>query len=254
MFGDFAALAFDQVANFASKSVSMYGRHVPMPLIVRCPTGGGRGYGPTHSQSLQKHFIGLPGLSLYETSPCHDNVPLLRDLLARGEPAMLFEDKRLYTRQLFEAGAVDDLFSYDLLDGGVARLYVDRPDVFDCALIVPGGLVHRALRAARALLLEDEIACLLLVPSRLYPFDAEPLLPILRRARAVCVAEESTGGGTWGAEVARVVHARIWADLRRPVTLVSSAASVIPAATHLESRVLVQDATIRSAIAEALRD
>ena len=25
-----------------------------------CPSGGGRGYGPTHSQSLEKHFLGVP--------------------------------------------------------------------------------------------------------------------------------------------------------------------------------------------------
>ena len=31
MFGDFVSLAFDQIVNFASKSVSMYGRRVPMP-------------------------------------------------------------------------------------------------------------------------------------------------------------------------------------------------------------------------------
>ncbi|MFC7644147.1 hypothetical protein ACFQX6_28000 [Streptosporangium lutulentum] len=69
MFGDFVALAFDQLCNFASKSVSMYGRRLPLRMVVRCPTGGGRGYGPTHSQSLQKHFVGMPGLSLYEMSP-----------------------------------------------------------------------------------------------------------------------------------------------------------------------------------------
>ena len=39
----------------------------PTPVVVRCPVGGGRGYGPTHSQSLQKHFIGVPNLALYET-------------------------------------------------------------------------------------------------------------------------------------------------------------------------------------------
>ena len=100
MFGNFVALAFDQIVNFASKSVSMYGRRVSMPVVVRCPVGGGRGYGPTHSQSLQKHFVGVPGLSLYEMSPFH-NRPLLREVLARGEPAMFFEDKALYGGSLF---------------------------------------------------------------------------------------------------------------------------------------------------------
>ncbi|MFD0660335.1 hypothetical protein [Thermocatellispora tengchongensis] len=31
MFADFAALAFDQLVNFAAKSTAMYGRRVPLP-------------------------------------------------------------------------------------------------------------------------------------------------------------------------------------------------------------------------------
>src|SRR3954451_4162331 len=95
MFSDFVTLAFDQIVNFAAKSVSMYGRRVAMPVIVRCPTGGGRGYGPTHSKSLQKHFIGVPNLSVHEVSPFHHNDTVLTRLLAGGAPALLFEDKVL---------------------------------------------------------------------------------------------------------------------------------------------------------------
>jgi pyruvate dehydrogenase E1 component beta subunit len=255
MFGDFAALAFDQIVNFASKSVSMYGRRIPVPLLIRCPTGGGRGYGPTHSQCPQKHFIGVPGLSLYEMTPVHDNGPLLSAILDRAEPAMFFEDKLLYSRQLCTGGVVDDLFSYDFVGpDDVARIFVEDPDSYDCVIILPGGQVPCGLRAARTLLVEDEISCLLVVPPRLYPFDPGPLLPILRQAAVVCVAEESTAGGTWGSEVAQRIHERGWRHLRRPVTVVSSADSVIPASVHLEKEVLLQDATIRRAIAGAMRD
>lgn len=254
MFGDFAFLAFDQIANFASKSVSMYGRPQPLRLLVRCPTGGGRGYGPTHSQSLQKHFIGLPGLSLFEVSPFHDNREYLPQILSQGEPAILFEDKVMYAEQMFTDGTVDDLFSYDVVGPGVARVFVQDPDTFDCVLICPGGVSHRALSAARELLLQDEIACQILVLHRLYPFDVTPLLPALRRAPLVCIAEESTAGGTWGAEIAGQIYRALFAELRRPVRLVSSLNSIIPTATHLERGVLVQDDTIRRAIVESLRD
>jgi len=252
MFGDFVALAFDQIVNFAAKSVSMYGRTVPIPLVVRCPSGGGRGYGPTHSQSLQKHFVGVPGLDLYEMSPFHDNTPLLRTMLGAARPALFFEDKVLYTTSMFEGGVVDDLFSYDVTDG-VARVFADDPGTFDAVLVVPGGLVHQALAAARSLLLEQEVTCLILVPTRLHPFDPAPLLPSIARARAVCVAEEGTAGGTWGAGVAHQVHTAL-GGARRPITLVSAADAIIPTARHLEDRVLVQSRTIHDAVLGALRD
>lgn len=262
MFGDFIGLAFDQVLNFASKSVSMYGEHRPMRLVVRCPVGGNRGYGPTHSQSPQKHFIGMPGLALYEMSPLHDNGEVLHAALAEGTPAILFEDKVLYTRRMLadgaETGEIDDLFRFTLPAGplGPARVHIggapsaSGPVPADCVLIAPGGMVHRALDAMRALLLEDEVVCELIVPSRTYPVDATGLAALVGDAERVCVVEESTAGGTWGSEVAAALHPRLWTTLRRPIRLVHSADSIIPTAAHLERDVLVQAATIRAAVLE----
>ncbi|MFF5243533.1 alpha-ketoacid dehydrogenase subunit beta [Streptosporangium sp. NPDC000095] len=248
MFGDFVALAFDQLCNFAGKSVSMYGRRLPLRMVVRCPTGGGRGYGPTHSQSLQKHFVGMPGLSLYEMSPFHDNRAVFAAMLERGEPCVFFEDKVLYTRQmervdpLFLMRRDGDLAVVDIRDAG------DRPD---CVVIAPGGMVHRVLGAMRSLMMEEEISARLLVPSRLYPLDVDTLLPHL--GDVVLVAEESTAGGTWGSEVAHLLHARLWDRLRGPVRLVHSQDSVIPTAAHLENEVLAGESTIHHAVREALR-
>ncbi len=253
MFSDFVTLAFDQIVNFAAKSVSMYGRPVPMPMVVRCPTGGGRGYGPTHSQSLQKHLVGVPGLALYEMSPFDDHRDLFATMLGREEPCVLFEDKILYTRQMFTGGTIDGLFRYDRV-GEITRVGVGvgvgDPTGCDVALIAPGGMVHRALAAMRSLLLEQEISCLLLVPRRLYPFDGDAVRDLLGGVRAVVVAEDGSGGGTWGAEVAHQLHQRMWGQLRRPVTLVHAADSVVPSAAHLEHAVLVQDTDLRQALEE----
>jgi len=62
MFGDFLTLAADQVINHLSKFRWMYNDQVSLPLVIRTPMGGRRGYGPTHSQTLEKLFIGVPGL------------------------------------------------------------------------------------------------------------------------------------------------------------------------------------------------
>jgi pyruvate dehydrogenase E1 component beta subunit len=223
--------------------------------VVRCPVGGGRGYGPTHSQSPQKHFVGVPNLALYELTPFHDNAGVLDHMLSRGEPCILFEDKVLYTRPYLANGHAADIFRYDFVGGDppVARIFAQTPDEFDCVIIVPGGMAYRALSAMRSAFVEDELDCLLFVPVQLYPFDIDPLLPALARAGQILVVEESVAGGTWGSEVAQAIHSRLWNDLRNPVRLVHSADSVIPTATHLEDRVLVQDATIRAALKQVDR-
>ena len=56
MFGDFLTLTFDQIVNNISKFHDMYNKGVRNPIIIRTPMGGRRGYGPTHSQSLEKFF------------------------------------------------------------------------------------------------------------------------------------------------------------------------------------------------------
>ena len=44
-------------------------KHAP---IIRTPMGGYRGYGPTHSQTLEKLFFGVPGLLVISNDQIHN--------------------------------------------------------------------------------------------------------------------------------------------------------------------------------------
>jgi len=254
MFGDFLTLGLDQLVNFATKAVSMYGRTVPMRLLVRCAVGGGRGYGPTHSQSPRKLLVGTPNLTLYELSPFHDPELLVAEALDRGEPAVLFEDKVLYTTRVCRDGHVDDRWEFGFVGDdelGWAHVRpIGRP-VADVLVVAPGGVAHRACDAARTVLDQDGIVAHVLVPARLFPLDLDPLSPLLSTGLVV-VADEGTEGGSWGTELAHQITQRAWHQLRAPVRLVTSRASVIPAAPHLERTVLVSAEGIAAGIREVV--
>ena len=97
MFGDFLTLAADQVINHASKFRYMYNDQARAPMVIRTPMGGRRGYGPTHSQTLEKHFLGTPGLRVL--APCAIDQPgeLLREaILHDDDPVLFVENKLLY--------------------------------------------------------------------------------------------------------------------------------------------------------------
>ncbi|MFC7862888.1 2-oxo acid dehydrogenase subunit E2 [Streptomyces murinus] len=250
MFGDFLALGFDQILNFVTKSVSMYGGRNQMRIVVRCPVGGHRGYGPTHSQSLQKHFIGIPHLSLYELTSFHNPEVLFDEAFDRGEPAIVFEPKVLYSQRTHCDGKLDEIFAYRHLEGPGHWVHVypaddgQRPGAPSLVIVAPGGTAAAAVTAAHVLTGENDLPVHVLIPALLYPLELEPVMEILRGASGICVAEESTSGGTWGTEVARHVHERLWGRLPQPVKLLSSRDSVIPTAPHLERRVLLQPGDI----------
>src|SRR5262249_23154430 len=96
MFGDFLTLCFDQLMNHAAKFVGMYNHQVANPLVVRTPMGGGRGYGPTHSQNLEKHFVGIPGIT---TLVLHGRTRIRQMYRLLGQlesPLLMIENKLLY--------------------------------------------------------------------------------------------------------------------------------------------------------------
>ena len=101
MFGDFLTLACDQFINHAAKFRRMYNEQATVPLIVRTPMGGGRGYGPTHSQSLEKHFLGVPHtqcLALHQRISPEIIYNQLFDSIDR--PTLVIENKLLYGHRL----------------------------------------------------------------------------------------------------------------------------------------------------------
>ncbi len=252
MFGDFTFLAMDQIVNFAAKSVSMYGDRMEFPLIVRCPVGGRRGYGATHSQTIAKHFIGVPNLPLYELSPVHDSALMMPQIFQRGEPAVIFENKILYAHRQYESDQIDDLYSRRCLDDLGEVVMLETGEKPDAVLIAAGGMVPSCLEAGRRLMLEAEIAVDIVVPYQLYPFPVASLASVMGAEPILAIVEEGTAGGTWGSEVAAALYAKYWGQLQSRILNIHSEDSIIPSARHLEDQMLVSSDNIVRAIADAL--
>jgi len=146
MFMDFITLAMDQIVNNAAKVHYMYGGQFSVPIVVRTPYGGYRGYGPSHSQTLASWFMSVPGLKVVAPSGADHAGALLRRAIRDGNPVLFLEHKLLYSDPLVggEAARRD-------IPIGRARLAREGTDV----TIVTYGLgVKMALRAAEALATE----------------------------------------------------------------------------------------------------
>ena len=97
MFGDFVTLISDQLVNHATKFHWMYNDAVRVPIVIRTPMGGRRGYGPTHSQSLEKMFLGVPGLKVVAANDLGDPADILKAAIFDDDPVLFIEHKLLYT-------------------------------------------------------------------------------------------------------------------------------------------------------------
>jgi 2-oxoisovalerate dehydrogenase E1 component len=199
MFGDFTTLVLDQLLQHACKFRSMYGGGVCVPLTVRTPMGGRRGYGPTHSQSLEKHFLGVPNLTILSINYRTPIREVYRQALARPDPVLIVENKILYTRMtqpLAPAG-----FEVTLSNEAFPCVRVSpadrRPHV---TLLCHGGMLEEAEAAAALLFDEDEVLVEIICPTCLQPFDPRPLEDSVRVSDALLSCEEGSSIAGFGSE------------------------------------------------------
>lgn len=238
MFGDFLTLTMDQWVNHAAKFRFMFNDKVRIPLVIRTPMGGRRGYASTHSQSLEKHFVGLPDTTVYALH--HRMCPreFYRQLLASVDrPTLVVENKLLYGQyaNCDPPAGFQLAFSGTGL-GAVARL---RPAMEPAVtVVVYGGVAMEAEEAARQAFLRHEIPVELLILSRIYPLDSGPILDSVGRTGRLLVVEEGQGFAAVGAEViAQVAEAGTG---RFRYGRVAAAPVPIPAARPLEAHCLPQ--------------
>jgi acetoin:2,6-dichlorophenolindophenol oxidoreductase subunit beta len=256
MFGDFLTLVFDQVVNHIAKYQAMYADQATCPVVVRAATGGHRGYGPTHSQSLEKHFLGVPHLRVVAASLYHDPRTVFADFLAHDEPVLYVEHKLLYPQHLTlpVGGRVGDLLATsDASPGKLPTVRLSAVPAEECSMSVLayGYQAMLAAQVVERLAVEEEIFAELLVPAQIAPMDWAPVERSVANTGRLVTVEEGTDGWSWGAEAASVMSRRLFGRLSRPVDVVASAPTVIPSSKVKEGEVLVGSARIEAAVRAA---
>jgi pyruvate/2-oxoglutarate/acetoin dehydrogenase E1 component len=206
MFGDFVTLTADQLINHAAKFRWMYNDQVRVPIVLRAPMGGRRGYGPTHSQSLEKLFLGVPGLRVVAPNSLGDPADLLEyAILQDDDPVLFIEHKLLYARPLLEPGK-GELVDWEISSLGESypafALRISNVESSKITIATYGYNFELALAAANELMYEHEIFAEIVLFSQLSPFELSPLFDSLCRTRRLLTVEEGTLTLGWGAEVA----------------------------------------------------
>ncbi|MDG3007723.1 alpha-ketoacid dehydrogenase subunit alpha/beta [Paludisphaera mucosa] len=235
-YGDFLLLAMDQIVNNAAKMRYMSGGVVKVPLVMRAPIGA-TGRGSQHAQSLERYFIGVPGLKVVAVSNAYDAKGMLKAAVRDDDPVLIFEHKLLYGSKgaRAEPGAVDatsDVPEGDYLvplDRAAVRRRGAHATVLGWLL-----MLHYALQASERLAAEGIDVEVIDVRS-LSPIDYETIGESVRKTGRVVIVEEGPRTGGVSAELAAGIMERLGEHLVAPVVRVGSADVPVPFTPILEN-------------------
>jgi 2-oxoisovalerate dehydrogenase E1 component len=245
MFGDFLTLCCDQLVNHAAKFKSMYAEKVRAPIVVRTPMGGGRGYGPTHSQNLEKHFVGVPGLLVIVLHGRTRIGALYQALRAVDDAVLMIENKLLY-RERADAPLPP---GYTLHEGnGLIPATLLVPDEApDITVVAFGRMSTITERAAVALAEQEEIVVELVFPLCVSPLDCDVIRESVQRTGRLLVVEEGAESFDLASEVIANIATSYSGSQPLRARRLAAHPAPIPSSIELERQVLPDEPSVIAA-------
>jgi len=235
-FADFISMAFNQLVNNAGTLHYRFGFKVPM--VVRCPSGGGVHGGPFHSQNPEGFFFHAAGLKIVAPWSASDAKGLLVAAIRDDNPVLYMEHKYLYRRVKDEVPDGEHVTPL-----GQAMV---RREGRHVTLVGYGSTTGMSLAAAETLAAEGIEAEVVDLRS-LVPMDLETVVKSLRKTHRVVIAHEDRLRGGIGAEIAANIAENAVEQLDAPVARVAALDTPVPFSPPLEARFLPDPARIADA-------
>lgn len=228
MFGDFVAVAMDQLINQIAKMRYMSGGKIKVPIVIRTNIGAGRSSAAQHSQSLHAFFMHVPGFKIAMPSNPYDAKGLLKTAIRDESPVMFFEHKMLYNKK----GPVPDE-EYTIPFGEA----IVKKEGKDITILATSLMVHKSLEAAD-ILLKENIDVEIIDPRTLIPLDEEKILSSVKKTKHLLIVDEGYERCGIGAEIGFLVMEKCFDYLDAPVERVCNMNVPIPFSKPLEEFVI----------------
>ncbi len=240
MFGDFLTLAIDQLLNHLTKYGWIYNGRVTTPVTIRAAMGGRRGYGPTHSQSLEPLLSSIPLLKIISPSNYHNPGELLEKCVLNDDDVKIFsEHKLLYPMELKSRDNCADGIDVDYSKSMYPTVFISNCqfDDIDVLIISHGGNSIIIEELMIDLLMEYELSVETILPSLIKPFPYDDIAEKIERAHTIIFVEESPIVYGWSSEI--VAHlAEIESINYKRIVRIGSRELPIPSSKYLENQVL----------------
>jgi pyruvate dehydrogenase E1 component beta subunit len=233
----------DALVNLAAKLHLMSGGQIRVPLVLRGPLGAKGGNGAQHTQDFEAWFVHTPGLLVVMPSTPYDAKGLLKSAIRDDNPVVFVEEKTIY----FTLGEVPQQeYTIPLGQADVKRRGKD------VTIVATGVTVGRALKAARALALEEGIEAEVVDPRTLVPLDMCTITESISRTHHVVVAHQAPKTGGMGAEISARIQEVAFDELDAPVIRVAGLDTPAPYNVELEKLARVYEEDIVAGVHQVL--
>jgi 2-oxoisovalerate dehydrogenase E1 component beta subunit len=232
-FMDFLPCAFNQIVNMVAKA--HYRWDVPVPMVIRGPSGGGVHGGAFHSANPEAYCAHTPGLKVVCPGTAYDAKGLIKAAIRDNNPVVFFEHKFLYRR--IKAEVPDEDYTVPL---GKARVTREGRNI---SVITYAAMLHVALEAAE-LLAKEGIELEVVDLRTLVPLDREAIANTVKKTnRAILLHEDTRTGGIAG-EVAAIINEDAFDWLDAPIVRITSPDTPVPYSPPLEEAFLPKVADV----------
>src|SRR5437867_9946507 len=192
-FADFSSTALNQILNHAG--THYWRTNIPVPITIRLPSGGTKGSGPFHSQSMESIYAHYPGLIVMTPATVEDAYTMLIDAVAIDDPVVYCEHKYLYHH------LKADSLPNDRMPVGKARIARTGRDL---TIVSYSAMLHERISTAEEIAKEGfEIEVVDLRSVKLLD-TAAALACVARTLRLSAVRQSFHWGGVTAEVIARV--------------------------------------------------
>jgi 2-oxoisovalerate dehydrogenase E1 component beta subunit len=237
-YADFMTSGFDEITTTLARY--HYRSGVPLPVVLRAPSGGGVRASNFHSTNPEPWYAHQPGLKVVCPAFPSDAKGLLKSAIRDDNPVVYLEHKWIY-RRIKETVSEEPDFLVPLGQAAVKRAGTD------VTVVTYGAMVHKALEAAENLSargVEAEVVDL----RTIVPLDEETILRSIEKTSHALVLYESYRFLGIGAEVAALIAERAFEHLDAPVVRLAPPNVPVPFSPPLEDAFLPQVSDIEAAV------
>jgi 2-oxoisovalerate dehydrogenase E1 component beta subunit len=229
---------FDEITTALARV--HYRSGVPLPVVLRAPSGGMVRASSFHSINPEPWFSYAGGLKVICPAFPADAKGLIKSAIRDDNPVVYLEHKWLY-RRFKEHVPEDPEFLVPIGKADVKR------EGSDLTIVTYGAMVYRALEAAEELAVKGTSIEVVDLRS-IVPMDEETVIESIAKTSRALVLYESHRFLGVGAEVAAMIAEKAFEHLDAPVERLAPPNTPVPFSPPLEDAYLPQVSDIEAAV------